>query len=224
MSYLIRRVKEALRLQSKPPPQIQFQSSCEYWERRYMQGGDSGDGSYGKIARYKAKYINAIVAEHGIRSVIEWGCGDGNQLRYLNMPEYTGVDVSTAAISNLRKQYKHDKNKKFFSLGELKPLGEIGVFQLSMSLDVIYHLVEDKVYEEYMNNLFSSSEGHVIAYSSNFDGPQHVDHVKHRKFTDFIAANFPLWTCVHHGPNPFAERSHAEFFHYQLLSSSGTIE
>ena len=34
----------------------QFDSK-KYWEKRYLKGGDSGDGSYGKLAEFKAKVI-----------------------------------------------------------------------------------------------------------------------------------------------------------------------
>lgn len=37
-----------------------------------------------------------------------------------------------------------------------------------MSLDVIYHLIEDEIYNKYMNNLFMAAEKYVFIYSSNF--------------------------------------------------------
>lgn len=40
---------------------------------------------------------------------------------------------------------------------------------LSLSLDVIYHLVEDEVFETYINTLFKSARRYVIIYSSNSD-------------------------------------------------------
>ena len=65
----------------------QFDSK-KYWEKRYLKGGDSGDGSYGKLAEFKAKVINRFVKENEIKTIIEWGCGDGNQLTYMNYPNY----------------------------------------------------------------------------------------------------------------------------------------
>ena len=38
--------------------------SKNYWEKRYLKGGDSGDGSYGKLAEFKAKIMNRFVKEN----------------------------------------------------------------------------------------------------------------------------------------------------------------
>ncbi|GAJ08100.1 unnamed protein product, partial [marine sediment metagenome] len=57
-----------------------FSGSREYWESRYAGGGTSGAGSYGKPAEFKAQVLNSFVKDNGISSVIEFGCGDGNQL------------------------------------------------------------------------------------------------------------------------------------------------
>jgi hypothetical protein len=56
-----------------------FSSSGNYWEERYSQGGNSGSGSYAKFAEFKAEVLNDLVQQNAIRSVIELGCGDGNQ-------------------------------------------------------------------------------------------------------------------------------------------------
>ncbi len=37
-----------------------FDSSA-YWEERYIQGRNSGNGSYGRLAEFKAKIINDFV-------------------------------------------------------------------------------------------------------------------------------------------------------------------
>ena len=56
---------------------------------------------------------------------------------------------------------------------------------LSISLDVIYRLLEDDVFKIYMKNLFDSSKKYVCIYSSNFEG-RGAKHVKHRKLTNWI--------------------------------------
>ena len=43
----------------------------KYWEKRYSEGGDSGNGSYGKLAEFKAKIINRFVKENQIKTIIE---------------------------------------------------------------------------------------------------------------------------------------------------------
>lgn len=58
---------------------IAFRNSTSYWERRYRRGGNSGDGSRGRLAAYKSQFINNFVEVHSIQSAVEFGCGDGYQ-------------------------------------------------------------------------------------------------------------------------------------------------
>src|SRR6185369_13409893 len=85
--------------------QKQFGGSADYWERRYTEGGTSGAGSYHRLALFKAEVLNEFVARQGIRSVIEFGSGDGAQLELANYPRYVGVDVSKAAIETTRARF-----------------------------------------------------------------------------------------------------------------------
>ena len=85
-----------------------FFGSNQYWESRYDTGGTSGDGSYGKLAKYKAEIINSIIINEKIQSVIDFGCGDGNQLEYFSIPKYIGLDVSKTAILKCIKKFEGD--------------------------------------------------------------------------------------------------------------------
>jgi hypothetical protein len=44
---------------------------------------------------------------------------------------------------------------------------DLGRFDLELSLDVIYHLVEDEVFDAYMRSLFAHAGRFVVIYSSN---------------------------------------------------------
>lgn len=126
--------------------EVEFPGSEAYWEQRYRTGGNSGAGSYNQLAQFKSEVLNALVAERGIRSVIEYGCGDGNQLRFAKYPRYLGFDVSAEAVRLCQQAFAADGSKSFKLLSEYS--GEIA--ELVMSLDVIYHLIEDDVFEDYM--------------------------------------------------------------------------
>src|ERR1700690_3055812 len=76
-----------------------FRGSKQYWMERYKSGGNSGPGSYNKLAEFKAQVLNNFVVMNNIKTVIEYGCGDGNQLRLSNYPSYLGFDISASAIS-----------------------------------------------------------------------------------------------------------------------------
>ncbi|MGB6192692.1 MAG: hypothetical protein WBF42_09515, partial [Terracidiphilus sp.] len=45
------------------------ESSAEYWEQRYKAGGNSGVGSYSRLAEFKAEFLNRFVEEHQIATV-----------------------------------------------------------------------------------------------------------------------------------------------------------
>jgi SAM-dependent methyltransferase len=185
---------------------VGFENSPLYWEERYQKGRTSGDGSYGKLATYKAGIVNAYIQKEGIRSVIEFGCGDGNQLALLQSPSYIGLDVSSRAISLCRRRFQDDLTKSFFTYSPAGFVdnGRIFYADLALSLDVIYHLVEDEIFEKYMSDLFNSAAKHVMIYSSNDAGVDDVaPHVKHRVFTHWIEKNCVDWSLSFRLPNPF---------------------
>ena len=45
---------------------------------------------------------------------------------------------------------------------------EIITYELSLSLDVIYHILDDNEYKKYMEDLFKFSNKYVIIYSNNY--------------------------------------------------------
>ena len=165
-------------------------SSTSYWEHRYRNQGNSGAGSYGALAAYKASVINPFVQEHKITSVIEFGCGDGNQLGFFRFPAYTGLDVSPAALDRCREIFRDDPTKNF----ELYTPGRWNgrQFDLSLSLDVIYHLVEDAIFEQYMQDLFAAAKKYVIIYSWEKKDAQ-LQHVRYRAFNGWIRDNAAGW-------------------------------
>jgi SAM-dependent methyltransferase len=197
-------------------------SSNDFWEKRYLEKGNSGPGSYGRLAEFKARIINDFVTTHTITSVIEFGCGDGNQLSLAKYPEYLGIDVSQAAIKRCRDLFAADATKRFSTLSEYS--GETA--DLALSLDVIYHLVEDEVFVRYMNTLFLAADRYVIIYSSDkdhdFETP--VTYIRHRKFTQWILEHMTGWELVEHIPNPYPLRedveseSFADFYIYRNLA------
>jgi SAM-dependent methyltransferase len=197
-----------------------FEGSRRYWKKRYAQGGTSGAGSYGRLAEFKAEVLNGFVRENDIRSVIEFGCGDGNQLTLAAYPRYLGFDVTAEAVAICRSRFGGDSTKEFRTVPEYR--GERA--ELALSLDVIFHLVEDDVFDEYMKRLFASAERFVVVYSSDRDEQPPEPHVRHRCFTRWIATNAPGWRLRAHVPNRYPYRgdvqegSFADFFIYERVT------
>lgn len=185
-------------------PGIQVSS---YWENRYRHGGTSGSGSFGRLAKFKAKFVNSFVKEYNIKSIVELGCGDGNQLQLSDYPQYIGFDISTTAIALCKSKFQNDPTKTFFHYNNenyLQCIQEMSLqIDLALSLDVIFHLVEDNIYESYMKHLFSSSRQYIIIYSSNVNIPYNGTHERHRKFTLWIKENEPTWTVMQYVKNKY---------------------
>lgn len=181
------------------PGAVPFRSSSQFWEARYRAGGTSGAGSYNRLARFKADTLNRFVRDHGVRSVVELGCGDGAQLALAQYPRYVGYDVSPRAIELCRARFADDATKEFHLVDPAPTVQG----DLSLSLDVVYHLVEDEVFDRYMRQLFDAAKRFVIVYASNEDRPSGAVHVRHRRFTRWVEGNRPDWKLRELIPNPY---------------------
>ncbi len=207
------------RLRASRARRVPFPGSAVYWERRYAEGGNSGAGSSANLAEFKAGVLNQFAATHQVQTVIELGCGDGNQLSLAKYPTYLGFDVSQYAVLRCQELFRSDGSKSFRLMSEYN--GETA--DLALSLDVIYHLVEDVVFEHYMRTLFGASERYVVIYSSDTDDNRGYEgsHIRHRRFTGWVQSNLPDWTLLRRVPNRYPYRgnhqtsSFSDFFIYQ---------
>jgi hypothetical protein len=202
-----------------------FKGSANYWEDRYKAEGNSGGGSYEELATFKAEFLNDFVAKNGVKSVIEFGCGDGNQLTIAKYPSYIGLDIAPTAVNMCHRQFKDDKTKSFYIYNTLAFYDNAHVFRcdLSMSLDVLYHLVEKNIFETYLIHLFNSADKYVIIYASDYnqsEEPIH-QHENRRTFTDFVSKNLKNWKLKERVKNKYpvesfgSKGSHSDFFIYE---------
>ena len=200
-------------------------SSAAYWDARYRAGGTSGAGSAGWLARYKAAVVNGFIAANGIRSMIDAGCGNASQLSLLIPPAgYTGVDVSSAALARCATRHP---GRRFVTPDALPAIPPA---ELTLSMDVLYHLIEDEVFAGTMHTLFAWSTRYVMIYSSNIDAAWPAAHVRHRCFTDHIARTQPAWRLLAFLPNPRPfdparpeETSFADFYIFGKRGGGATI-
>jgi hypothetical protein len=178
-------------------------NSKKYWEDRYKRGGNSGSGSYNKLALFKAEVVNNFIEKKNIRTIIDYGVGDGNQLKLINTEDkiYTGIDVSPTVIAKCKDTFLGDDTKNFIHTDNINSNLKA---ELVLSFDVLYHLIEDKIFEEYMQQLFNMSEKYVIIYAKNED-INHKQHVKFRKFSTYIEKNLIEWKLIKHVPNKYPQ-------------------
>jgi cyclopropane fatty-acyl-phospholipid synthase-like methyltransferase len=186
-------------------------------------GGNSGAGSYNKFADFKASVLNNAISEFEISQVIEFGCGDGNQLAKLNIPSYIGLDVSETILKHCIIKFNNDKTKSFFNYNGNAFVDNHDIFlsDAAISIDVIFHLVEYSVFKKYLTDLFSCARKLVIIYGADSDYPQKTKHEFYRKFTGYIDVNFPEWKLERIIKNKYipkdfddADGSLADFFFY----------
>ena len=188
-------------------------NSADYWELRYCRGRTSGNGSYGRLAVFKAEVINSFIEEHNIESVLDFGCGDGNQASFFNCQKYIGFDVSKTAIEQCRKKFKTDATKIFINtIEDLKPV------DLTLSCEVLFHLVEPQVFYEYLVKLFEFANRFVIIYSSNNGRLPDAYHMKHRCFTNIVTKCFPFWKPLRRILNPYPEECFSDFYLYERIN------
>jgi hypothetical protein len=76
-------------------------------------------------------------------------------------------------------------------------------------MDVIYHLIEDEVYEQYMDNLLDVGAEYLIIYSPDFNNDNFAPHVKARKFTDNKRLQEEYKLMLHH-PNDYSTRNYKD--------------
>ena len=179
----------------------------KFWNTRYKDNWrGSGEGSRGQLALFKAWLVNSLITEKGIRSVVDLGCGDGVIASMLEVRTYTGVDVSSTAIEMCKQVFAARSRRHFQTFEEIIPYAE-----LALSLDVLYHILDDDEYILYLATLFSVAQDYVVIYSCNFEGEAR-NHIKPRMFTKDVPSE---WGLELHLPNMYPKESWSEFFVYK---------
>lgn len=193
-----------------------------YWDRRYRDGRTSGAGSEGDEGAYKAAYLSKFIADHDVKTVVDWGCGDGQVLKLVELPaqtQYIGVDVSPTIIAMMRQCF--DGPRYLFHTPDSFGTGTRTRLELALSFDVLFHFPEDNDYHTYLTSLFQSAEKYVMIYSTNYAGGRTARHVFRRKFTSDIAGRFPDWE-LRTVETPLREGL-ASFFVYEKVSLCGSL-
>ncbi|MFG3339546.1 class I SAM-dependent methyltransferase [Glycomyces sp. NPDC048151] len=175
--------------------------------------------------------LNEFVAEHGIDSVIEFGCGDGEQLALADYPRYLGFDVSPTTLRQTKSKFAGDPSKSFALYdSELytDPAGLITA-DLAISLDVIFHLTEDDVYELHLDHVFGAARRYVVLYTSDLDDPgmdgEFAAHMRHHPVVRDVAKRFPEWRLASRieNPRPWSledtDGSISDFFVYERVTT-----
>jgi hypothetical protein len=173
--------------------------SARYWKNRYRAGGNSGSGSYGELAQFKADSFNTFVDKNQVQTCVEYGCGDGGQLSLLRIDQYLGLDVSPEVIRATSARFRDETGRSFetYDPDHFKVSAKYQA-DISLSMDVILHLIEDERYEKYMRNLFGSALRFVGIFNTATDQqPEKMAvHNRFRDHTTWVAENVPEFQSV----------------------------
>lgn len=200
-----------------------FAGSAAYWQARYDDGGNSGAGSYGRVAMHKAKFLNDFVRNNEITSVIEFGCGDGAQLSLSDYPTYVGLDVARSAIEKCSRAHGHDRTKSFF-LYEPPYFINNGALcaEIALSLDVILHLVEDDILKVYLHDLSRAASRFIVIFTEDQKVSPPAAHVRYRNVADWLPA-LEGWKLAYSAPGPQGDPdTNADFFVFEP-TNGGTM-
>jgi len=127
-----------------------------YWDRRYSRGGSSGAGSVGKLREWKWERI--IYYAKNIDDVIDVGCGDRSFWYGRSCKNYIGIDSSKVIIDKLKKR----KDGQYIYAEELPDLPPV---RIVLCLDVLFHVMDDGLYERMIQKLKEYSNEWIFIYT-----------------------------------------------------------
>ena len=164
---------------------------------RYVGGGQSNQEAK---ALYRLRRLNAarLLRKYKLPPnprIFELGSGGGywvDFFRHLEPKLFIGSDLSKTAVQRLSEQYRD------YEFVTMTPLEEAwsriqsrGPYDLTLAIDVLYHLTDDKIWEHSLNQLCMNTavSGLLLIadyfYEQPADRPSKI-HVKHRKMQNYL--------------------------------------
>lgn len=131
--------------------------------------------------------VFTIVSHQHFHTTINQNSGDGTQLSLSRYPQYTGLDVSKFAVHRLQQRFADDWKKRFIlyngtRAGLTGQMGKLLQADLSFSLEVIFHITDANIYQNYMELLFDTSQRFVVIMSN--DAPEIENCVSGKCYSD----------------------------------------
>lgn len=154
--------------------------SKQYWNDRYMSGGNSGNGSYGKQLASKLLMLKGL----GINTITDIGCGDFNfgthLLEVYPKAKYHGYDISEVIV---------EKNKALFPQHTFTTIKDedFEPADLVLCVDVLLHILDDEEEKRFLDRLekvWNDPRTRYLAITA-YNRDEHMEnHVRIRKFDE----------------------------------------
>ena len=158
-----------------------------YWDCRYRGGGNSGAGSYGAHAEYKSSVIQGLIDTHGTESLVDFGCGDGNQISSIRVARYVGLDISKEAVKLCRERFTGDDSRSF----DLYRPGQSvdgAPYDMAMSLEVLMRVIDESDFVSTLDEMFMSASRLVVILTPIFELVPYTpgSHERHRNLAPYL--------------------------------------
>ena len=116
-------------------------SSFDYWKTRYKSGQDSGN-RLDKYVTYKSDYLNALIKDNDLKSVLDFGHGDGTVASRLEVDEYVGLDIAGAELQQRVSQLSWAAKSKQLITTRFDDYETDKLFDVVICMDVLYHILK----------------------------------------------------------------------------------
>ena len=122
-----------------------------HWGRGASGEGSSGPGSTEEVTREYRRFLETLIREEDIASVVDAGCGDWEFSQYIDWGEadYLGIDVSSVVVDRIKTRYSRPKVR--FQRGSL--VNVLLPADLLIVKDVLNHLPNEDIMQFIRNNL-----------------------------------------------------------------------
>jgi len=164
---------------------------------RHVGGGES-DAEAAALYRLRGANASRVLRKCSLPAnprIMELGSGGGYWVEFFRQldPEiFVGSDLSMTAVERLSSRYP---DYKFVCMLETEQawsrIQSLGPYDLSLAIDVLYHITDDKTWEDALNHLCANvaASGLLLIADYFYEQPaerQSQTHVKHRKLQDYL--------------------------------------
>jgi hypothetical protein len=119
-----------------------------------------------------ARSIRLVGLRPGFQAEAYW---ESRYAAGATLDEYQGIDVARSAVERCRELYRDHPNCRFDGYDTV----EWKRYDLALSLDVLYHIIDYREYVSYLRRLFGCSD-YVLLYANREARPGEVAHIVNR--------------------------------------------
>lgn len=156
-----------------------------YWNTRYMLGGDSGYKNMNMSDEY-INYVWSIIEKVAGKQndIIDVGCGDIQFWKNRDCEKYVGIDVSPIIVKRNRKLRP---NWCFIASSAGEPINIHS--ETVICMNTLYHIMDDTEYSRIIDNLISWSKKWIIVTTWYIRPKKLEENDLYRKYRDFNITN-----------------------------------